>query len=93
MTMNNTQIPKEAIEGAASPDDKFAITALNFVEYLKITKAKEIPYTVVSNEIKKEVLSTELGEGMTIKAVLTQNRRRAAQKIEDFKNKDIEQGE
>lgn len=75
----NTQIPKKAIEGAAKYGDEFSITAIDIATYFKdsIKEKKPVPYSVVSNKLKKEILSIDLAEGMTIKAVTTQNQRKA----------------
>ena len=72
---NNSPIPKEAIEGAAGIKDsgKFSIEAVNTQIYFK-DKGLE-PYNVVSNSLKREILSTDLAEGMSIKAVTHKNRR------------------
>ena len=74
----NTQIPKKAIEGAAKYGDEFSITAIDIATYFKdsIKEKKLVPYSVVSNKLKKEILSIDLAEGMTIKAVTTQNKRK-----------------
>lgn len=74
----NTQIPKKAIEGAAKYGDEFSITAIDIATYFKdsIKEKKPVPYSVVSNKLKKEILSIDLAEGMTIKAVTTQNKRK-----------------
>ena len=81
----NTQIPKEAIEGAAKYGDEFSITAVDISTYFKDNNKKKKPYSVISNRLKKEILSIDLAEGMTIKAVTTQNRRKALQDYENTK--------
>lgn len=68
---NNSPIPREAIEGAAGAKDsgKFSIEVVNTQIYFK-DKGLE-PYNVVSNSLKREILSTDLREGMSIKAEVT----------------------
>lgn len=76
----NTQIPKEAIEGAAKYGDEFTFTAVDIAAYFKdsIKNKKPVPYSVVSNKLKKEIISLHLKEGMSIPtAVTTQNQRKA----------------
>lgn len=84
---DNTQIPKKAIEGAAKYGDEFTITAIDIATYFKdsIKEKKSVPYSVVSNKLKKEILSIDLAEGMTIKAVTTQNQRKT---LEDTNSKE-----
>lgn len=79
---NNSPIPREAIEGAAGIKDsgKFSVEVVNTQIYFK-DKGLE-PYNVVSNSFKREILSTDLIEGMTIKAVTHKNRRQALENIE-----------
>jgi len=83
----NTQIPKKAIEGAAKYGDEFSITAIDIATYFKdsIKAKKPVPYSVVSNKLKKEILSIDLAEGMTIKALPTQNKGKA---LKDENSKD-----
>ena len=91
--MNNSkQIPPEAIEGAAGKYDKFIIESVDTATYFKDPDKEKLPYNVISNKNKREILSTDLDQGITIEAVVTQNRRRAAQEIEKANNKDSEQG-
>ena len=70
----NISIPEEAIEGAAKYGDEFTFTAIDIATYFKnlVKDKKPIPYSVISNKLKKEILSIDLAEGMTIKAVTTQ---------------------
>lgn len=84
---DNTQIPKKAIEGAAKYGDEFTITAIDIATYFKdsIKEKKSVPYSVVSNKVQKEILSIDLAEGMTIKAVTTQNQRKT---LEDTNSKE-----
>ena len=71
---NNSPIPKEAIERAAGASDKFSINGLEFNQEQEL---------VVSKSIKRgAILSTDLMEGMTIKAVTHKNRRQALENIE-----------
>ncbi len=67
---NNSPIPREAIEGAAGVKDsgKFSIEVVNTQIYFK---DKGLPYNVVSNSLKREILSTDLKAGMSIKAEVT----------------------
>ena len=45
-------------------------------------KEVKIPYNVVSKSLKREILSIDLEEGMTIKAVTNKNRRQALENKE-----------
>lgn len=81
----NTQIPKEAIEGAAKYGDEFTITAIDIATYFKDTSKEEKPYSVISHKLKKEILSVDLDKGMTIKAATSKNAKRA---LKDENGKD-----
>lgn len=72
---DNSPIPREAIKGAAGSkaSGKFSIGVVNTQIYFK-NKGLE-PYNVVSNKFKREVLSTDLKEGMSIKAETTKEQR------------------
>lgn len=60
----------EIIEGPAGVSDDFRITAIEMKQFVneKEKPTKKTAKTVVPNSASKEVLSTELTEGMTIKA-------------------------
>ena len=62
---------KEIIEGPAGVNDSFQIAAIEMKQFVneKDKPTKKTAKTVVPNSTSKEVLSTELTEGMTIKAV------------------------
>lgn len=75
MTMDrNTQIPREAIEGAAGINDKFTLNA-SLTQVICDEKEKKATKkntkTIMPNSVSRPVLSTELAEGMTIKATNT----------------------
>ena len=80
---NNSPIPRDAIEGAAGVQDsgKFSIEVVNTQIYFK-DKGIE-PYNVVSNSLKREILSTDLEEGMSIKVETTNKNRK---KLETLSN-------
>ena len=85
MIKKNTQIPKEAKDPAAY-GDKFSITAIDIATYFKdsIKNKKPVPYSVVSNKLKKEIISIHLQEGMSITAaVTTQNQRKALREYQE----------
>ena len=82
----NTQIPEEAIEGAAKYGDEFTFTAVDIAAYFKdsIKNRKPVPYSVVSNELKKEIISIHLKDGMSIPtAVTTEKQRKALRKYKE----------
>ena len=79
---NNSPIPREAIEGAAGIKDfeKFSIGAVDTQIYFKDKNKKRGSYNVVPKSLKREILSTDLREGMSIKAEVTNKDRK---EIED----------
>ena len=80
---SNSPIPREAIARAAGLDDseQFSIQVIDTKIYFKDKEVK-IPYNVVSKSLKREILSIDLEEGMTIKAVTNKNRRQALENKE-----------
>ena len=84
----NTSIPREAISGAAGKNDKFSLEVVDTSTYFKDALNGKHPYNVISNKYKREILSTDLDQGMTIQAVVTKNRRKAEQKINESKNEE-----
>ncbi len=69
MTMKgNTQIPTEAIEGAAGINDKFIITAstAQIISEEKKKPTKKNTKTIIPNSTTRPVLSTDLEQGMSI---------------------------
>ena len=85
MAMNeeNTKIPRKAIKGAAGINDKFSVEVIDTATYFKNMKEEKGPYNVVSNKYKREILSTDLMQGVTIKAVTTQNKERALKEAKE----------
>ncbi len=82
---------KEYVEGPAKYGDEFSITAIDIATYFKdsIKSKKPVPYSVVSNKVKKEIISIHLQQGMSIPAeVTTENQRRALRKaiVKDNEN-------
>lgn len=67
---------KEIIEGPAGVGDDFKITAIEMKQFVneKDKPTKKTAKTVVPNATSKDVLSTELTEGMTIKVVSENSR-------------------
>ena len=84
----NTQIPREAIEGAAKFGDEFTFTAIDIAAYFKdsIKKKKPVPYSVVSNKLKKEIISIHLKDGMSIPTAVTTEKQRKA--LREYNEKD-----
>ena len=63
----NTQIPREAIKGAAGYDAKYRILGLSNEQILKLGEIEEYK-TVVTNQHVRDIVSTDLMAGSTIKA-------------------------
>ena len=84
----NIQIPEEAIEGAAKYGDEYSITAIDIATYFKdsIKNKKPVPYSVVSNKLKKEIISIHLQDGMSIPTAVTTEKQRKA--LREYKEKD-----
>ena len=67
----NTQIPLEAIKGAAGYDAKFRILGLSNEQILALGEAEEYYKTLVTNKHVRDVVSTDLIAGSIIKAYAT----------------------
>lgn len=80
---NNWAIPRKAIARAAGLGDsnEFSINIIDTKIYFEGKEVK-IPYNVVSKSLKREILSTELMEGMSIEAVTYENRNKIIENIE-----------
>ena len=83
MLRDNTQIPKKATRPAKT--NNYSIVGIDLTTIFE--KAK--PFSVTSNKFKRDIsiLSTELDQGVSIKAVTTQNQAKALRKYNEKEDK------
>lgn len=81
MLRDNTQIPKKATRPAKT--NNYSIVGIDFTKISENEKLLNVENNAVKRDIS--ILSTELDKGVTIKAVLTQNQRKA---IREYKEKE-----
>ena len=71
LKQRNTQIPQEAIKGAADKDAKYSIVGLSNEQILALGKFE----TLVTNKHIRDIASIDLEAGTVIKAYITTNRK------------------
>ena len=83
MMKGNTQIPKEATRPAKT--NNYSIVGIDFTKISENEKLLNVENNAVKRDIS--ILSTELDKGVTIKAVLTQNQRKAIREYKENEEK------